>query len=95
LQISLGNQAVILKAHGDLDGEMKLHKEEERICKELGNVVSLARSLANQALLLSQQKRHREALSAAEEAYRLASGHGYTALAKQILPILEGIRKGG
>jgi hypothetical protein len=87
--VSLGNQALILQDRGDLDGAMKLHKEEERICREVGNVNGLQRSLGNQALILSQQKRHREALSAAEEGYRLALGHGYTALTKQILPVLE------
>ncbi|MDD5189217.1 MAG: tetratricopeptide repeat protein, partial [Methanoregula sp.] len=94
LQACLGNQALILKARGDLHGAMKLFKEKERICRELGNVNGLAISLINQALILAQQNRHQEALSYAEEAYRLASGHGYTALAKQILPILEKIRKG-
>jgi hypothetical protein len=52
------------------------------------------RSLLNQAIILSEQKCHREAFTAAEEAYNLASGHGYAALAKQILPILEKVRKG-
>lgn len=61
-------------------------------CRELGNVESLARSLGNQALILAQQNHIREALTAAEKAYQLASGHGYTALAGQILPILERIR---
>ncbi|PWR70429.1 hypothetical protein DK846_14800, partial [Methanospirillum lacunae] len=53
LQISLGNQALILSARGDLDGAMKLHKEQERICRDLGNVDGLQASLGNQALILS------------------------------------------
>jgi tetratricopeptide (TPR) repeat protein len=52
LQISLGNQALILKARGDLDGAMALHKEEERICRQLGDSANLQRSLGNQALIL-------------------------------------------
>ena len=36
-QACLGNQAVILHTRGDLDGAMARHKEEERICRELGN----------------------------------------------------------
>ena len=41
LRASLGNQALILQARGDLDGAMALHKEKERICRELGNKDSL------------------------------------------------------
>ena len=33
----LGNQALILQDRGDLDGAMALQKEQERICRELGN----------------------------------------------------------
>jgi tetratricopeptide (TPR) repeat protein len=52
LQGALGNQALILKARGDLDGAMALHKEEERICRELGNKDGLQFSLGNQAAIL-------------------------------------------
>src|ERR1019366_625362 len=52
LQASLGNQALILKARGELDGAMALHKEEERICRELGNKDGLSKSLAGQASIL-------------------------------------------
>jgi len=89
------NQALILMARGDLAGAMTLMKEQKRICRELGNVENFAISLANQALILSRQGRHREALALAEEAYRLVSSHGYAALAKQILPILEQVRNLG
>ena len=93
LQISLGNQANILYARRDLDGAMALHKEKERICRDLGNVEGLAYSLINQSLILAQQNHHQEALAKAEEAYRLASSHGYAALAKQIMPILEHLKR--
>src|ERR1019366_7918425 len=52
LQASLGNQAVILYARGELDGAMALYKEQERICRELGNKDGLSKSLAGQALIL-------------------------------------------
>jgi tetratricopeptide (TPR) repeat protein len=52
LQTVLGNQAVILRARGDLDGAMTLHREEERICRQLGNLDGLQCSLGNQACIL-------------------------------------------
>jgi hypothetical protein len=71
---------------------MALQKEAEQISRKVGYPVPLARSLANQAELLSQRGKAREGLPLAEEAYRLAAGHGHTALARQIVPILEAIR---
>jgi hypothetical protein len=73
---------------------MALFKEAERICRELRNVECLVISLVKQTFILSQQYHHHEALNTAEEAYKLASGYGYTALAQQILLILEKIRRG-
>jgi len=67
---------------------MTLHKEEERIWRELGDPAGLARSLANQATLAHAE----EAVRLAEEAYRLASDHGLTGLAEQIRPILNSVR---
>ena len=52
-QISLGNQAVNLYARGDLDGATALLKEEERICRQLGDLAGLAASLDNQAFISS------------------------------------------
>jgi len=59
----------------------------------LGNVENLATSLINQSLVLQQMGRAREGLPLAEEAYQLATGHGYVALAKQIEPILNAVRR--
>jgi tetratricopeptide (TPR) repeat protein len=93
LQASLGNQAMIHAARGELDEAMRLLKEQERICRELGRPEGVAISLANQAVLLAAElDRPREALPLAEEAYRIATGHGLTALAGQIKPILDSVR---
>ncbi|NLX96922.1 MAG: tetratricopeptide repeat protein [Rhodopirellula sp.] len=94
LQASLGNQALILQVRGNLAGAMTLLKKQERICRKLGNIEGLARSLAGQATAFAFcRKLPREALPLAEEAYRLAHGHGYALLAeKQIKPILDDIR---
>jgi nephrocystin-3 len=89
---SYANQAMILQARSDIDGAMKLLKEQERICRELGNPDGLVISLANQALVLAQNGKIREALQLAEEAYQLASRHGLTALVDKIKPILDDIR---
>jgi tetratricopeptide (TPR) repeat protein len=86
---------MILKDRGDLDGAMALLKKQEKICREPGNPLGLASSLANQALVLSQLRQDREALSAAEEAHRLADQHGYAALARQIQPMLGLLRRLG
>ncbi|HEX41329.1 MAG TPA: tetratricopeptide repeat protein [Phycisphaerales bacterium] len=37
---------------GELDTAMALHKEQERICRQLGNLEGLSSSLGNQALIL-------------------------------------------
>jgi len=91
---TLGNQALILKTRGDLDGAMELYKSQERICRELGNPEGQAISFINQASLLGlKQGRHQEALPLAEEAHRLATQHGLVSLAKQIEGILNQIKR--
>jgi len=72
---------------------MKLIKEKERMCRELGNKEGLARSLVNQALFLASGfNKPREALPLAEEAYQLASTHGMYALVGQVKPFLDQVR---
>ena len=93
LHAALGNQALILQDRGDLDGAWALHKEKERLCRELGDPNGLATSLANQAVLLARgRSRPREALPLAEEAHRLATDHGLMALAPQVERILNFVR---
>ena len=45
---ALGRQATILSTRGELDQALALHKEEERICRELGDRDGLQLSLGNQ-----------------------------------------------
>jgi hypothetical protein len=92
-QPPLGSQANILYARGDLDGAMAHYKEQERLCRELGNPEGLAISLVNQALILSQgMDRPQEALPLAAEAHHLAMAYGYAALAGQVKTILDHVR---
>ncbi|MEI7902473.1 MAG: hypothetical protein WCK89_19665 [bacterium] len=76
-----------------MDGMMALHKEEDRICRQLGDVEGLVISLVNQASVLKKSGRTREGLHLLEEAHRLATTHGYAALARQIEPILNAMRQ--
>jgi tetratricopeptide (TPR) repeat protein len=63
LQRSYGNQAVILKAWGQLEDAMALHKKEEALCLELGNKDGLQRSYGNQAGILMAWGRLEEAMA--------------------------------
>src|SRR6266446_8426964 len=68
LQISYGNQALILKAWGRLVEAFALHKKEETVCLELGNRSSLAYCYWNWGLLAREQRdreTEREKLAAA------------------------------
>jgi hypothetical protein len=92
-QFSLGNQALILRAAGDLDGAMRLHKEKEAICRRLNDPTGLAISLVNQGSLLAfHLSRPKEGLPLAQEAGRIAANHGLRRLAEQIAPIVDDIR---
>jgi tetratricopeptide (TPR) repeat protein len=51
LQRSYGNQALVLKAWGQLEEAMALHKKEEAICLELGTKEGLAYCYWNWGLL--------------------------------------------
>jgi tetratricopeptide (TPR) repeat protein len=62
LQLSYGNQALILKDWGRLDEAMALHKREEALCLDLGNKDGLQRSYGNQAPILLAWGRLDEAM---------------------------------
>jgi tetratricopeptide (TPR) repeat protein len=63
LQISYGNQALILQLWGRLEEAMALHKKEEAICEELGSRDGLQASYGNQALILQAWGRLEEAMA--------------------------------
>ena len=64
---------------------MRLHQEQEAICRRLNDPNGLAISLVNQGLLLAfELSRPEEGLPLAEEAARIATKHGLRALAQQI-----------
>ena len=75
-----------------LDQAMALHKEQERICRQLGNPSGLATSLINQASIQAQRRQFREAIALAEQALETAQSSGLEALAQQIQPNLARIR---
>jgi tetratricopeptide (TPR) repeat protein len=99
----LGGQALILNgwSHalgprvGPLlrDDALALHKEAVELDREVGDPGALAGSLASQAILLGPvMHRSREALPLAEEAFRIATDHGLTALAPGIKRVLDEVR---
>jgi hypothetical protein len=68
LQISYGNQALILKTWGRLEEAFALLKKQEALCLELGNRSGLAYWNSNWGLLAREQCNHkteREKLAAA------------------------------
>ena len=71
---------------------MALLKEQERICRQLGNPRGLATSLANQASIQARRSQLREAVALAEQTLETAQSHDLEALAQQIQPILASIR---
>jgi hypothetical protein len=69
---------------------MTLLVERERICRRLWNPDWLARSLADQAILLAEKLgQPRKALKLAEEAHQLAAKNGLMALERQLASLLQ------
>ena len=93
LQSILGNQANILITRGDLEDAMKLLKEQENRCRELGDKYNLAISLTVQSLCLIASNQPQAGLQIAEEAFKIATDHKYTVVAKQIVATLQDIQK--
>jgi ATP/maltotriose-dependent transcriptional regulator MalT len=67
---SLGNQALILQARGELGAAMALLKQQDDICRELVDREGLATSLANQAQILWQQGKTELGAEKMTEAFR-------------------------
>lgn len=84
LSASLGNQGMILQVLGDRNGVMVCLKEQERICREFGNVEGLAYSLWGQMTIFEYQGRRTEASHTIEEALSLATKGDYTPLNAKI-----------
>jgi len=74
LQANYGNQALILKAWGQLEEAFALHKMEEALCLELGNKDGLQRSYGNQAGILGGRLEEAMALLQKQEALCLELG---------------------
>ena len=68
LAICYGNQALILKARGQLDEALALHHKEQAIKEELGNREGLAICYWNLAHLLLQMGDQEEARELAHQA---------------------------
>jgi hypothetical protein len=77
LQVSYGNQALILRAWGRLEEAFALHKKEEALCLELGNKDGLLRSYGNQTLILRAWGRLEEAFELLKKAEALCLELGY------------------
>jgi len=75
---SLGNLARTLKARGDLDRAMALYKEEEGICRELGDKGNLQRSLGGQGMILFDRGDLDRAMALYKEEERLCRELGNT-----------------
>ncbi len=89
----LSNQAVVLRKRGEYPAALALHKEEEHLCRQLNSSHGVALSLINQAhVLADKMKQPAAALPLAEEAFRLATRHGFNNLAGQIKTRLLRIR---
>ena len=85
LQNSLRCQAVLLDASAGPEEILKVQKENERVCRELGDHRELAISLIHQAVILGlRMNQPRAALQLAGEAYQLAVQCGDETLANQI-----------
>ena len=76
MQISYGNQALILKAWGRLEEALALLKNQEEICIELGNKDSLAITYGNQGAILQDQGKLEEAVQLYKKKETLSLGLG-------------------
>jgi len=92
LHRSLGNQGVILRQRGDLDKAMALHKEQEGLCRQLGDLAAVANSLGGQATILHRRGEPEKAMPLLDEALRLATQQGRAGLARKLRSLQEQVR---
>src|SRR5947209_2714104 len=89
----LGRQAAILRDRGAPGGSLALLRDQERICRELGDSDGLTESLTNQAILLALALgRVRDAIPLAEEALLLADSHEMDAHSRNIRRLIDHIK---
>ena len=72
---SLGNRALVLKQRGEIDEAMRMFKDQERLCRVLGNEDMLAASLSNQALILQTRGELDKAMRLQKEVAHISRKH--------------------
>ncbi len=82
---ALCNQALVLSGRGDWDGAMALHREEERLCREMGQKDGLSVALGRQALILRDWGDLEGALALHREEERLCREMGNKELLARVL----------
>jgi tetratricopeptide (TPR) repeat protein len=76
LQIAVAGQAAILYAQGDLDRAMALYREQESLCRELGNNKGISSALGGQASILYARGDLKGALAPLENYERICREQG-------------------
>ena len=76
VQGNLAGWIELRRRQADLDGALALLREQERICRELADPVAVGRTLAGQAVILSDRGRPAEALPLLNEYANLCRAEG-------------------
>ncbi len=76
VQGNLAGWIELRRRQTDLDGALALLREQERICRELADLVAIGRALAGQAVILSDRGRPAEALPLLEEYTAICRAEG-------------------
>ncbi|MCJ7626173.1 MAG: DUF4062 domain-containing protein [Anaerolineaceae bacterium] len=71
LAASLGTQASILRHQGKINKAIKLHKQEEKLYRQIGSLEGISTSLGNQAILLTGID-NKKAMMLLQEAERIS-----------------------
>jgi len=100
LQVCKGDQGVILLKHGQYNEAIAHFEDGEELCRKLGNIEGLVKHLIAQGAIHAENKHKTLAIESspilyterAQQAYKLASEHGFTALADRIKQILASLK---